>query len=73
MPKGIPNKRYTPEFKEQVIKTMLEEKLSYSETCRKFEANSRDQIKSVLPCVHYIIVYHFFNRKARPPKILCKR
>ena len=23
MPKGIPNKRYTPEFKEQVIKEML--------------------------------------------------
>ena len=46
MPKGIPNKRYTPEFKEQVIKEMLEEKLSYSETCRRFEVNSRDQIKS---------------------------
>ena len=26
MPKGIPNKRYTPEFKKQVIETMLEEK-----------------------------------------------
>ena len=46
MLKGIPNNRYTPEFKEQVIKEMLEEKLSYSETCRRFEVNSRDQIKS---------------------------
>ena len=46
MPKGIPNKRYTPEFKEQVIKTMLEERLGYRETCRRFEVNSRDQIKS---------------------------
>ena len=46
MPKGIPNKRYTPEFKEQVIKTMLEEGLGYRETCRRFEVNSRDQIKS---------------------------
>ena len=46
MPNGIPHKRYTPEFKEQVIKEMLEEKLSYSETCRRFEVNSRDQIKS---------------------------
>ena len=27
MPKGIPNKRYTPEFKKIVIETMLEEKL----------------------------------------------
>ena len=25
---------------------MQEEKLSYSETCRRFEVNSRDQIKS---------------------------
>ena len=46
MPKGVPNKRYTPEFKKLVIKTMQEEKLSYSETCRRFEVNSRDQIKS---------------------------
>ena len=46
MPKGVPNKRYTPEFKEQVIKTMLEEGLGYRETCRRFEVNSRDQIKS---------------------------
>ena len=46
MPKGVPNKRYTPEFKKLVIETMQEEKLSYSETCRRFEVNSRDQIKS---------------------------
>ena len=46
MPKGIPNKRYTPEFKKLVIETMREERLSYSETCRRFEVNSRDQIKS---------------------------
>ena len=37
MPKGVPNKRYTPEFKKLVIETMQEEKLSYSETCRRFE------------------------------------
>ena len=46
MPKGVPNKRYTPEFKKLVIATMQEEKLSYSETCRRFEINSRDRIKS---------------------------
>ena len=46
MPKGVPNKRYTPEFKKLVIETMQEEKLSYSETCRRFEVSSRDQIKS---------------------------
>ena len=46
MPKGVPNKRYTPEFKKLVIETMQEEELSYSETCRRFDVNSRDQIKS---------------------------
>ena len=38
--------RYTPEFKKLVIETMQEEELSYSETCRRFDVNSRDQIKS---------------------------
>ena len=46
MSRGKPNKRYTPEFKKLVVETMQEEKLSYSETCRRFEVNSRDQIKS---------------------------
>ena len=36
MPKGVPNKRDTPEFKRQVVETMLKEKLSYSETERRF-------------------------------------
>ena len=46
MPKRVPNKRYTPEFKKLVVETMQEEKLSYSETCRRFDVNSRDRIKS---------------------------
>ena len=46
MTKGVPNKRYTPEFKKLVIETRQEGKLSYSETCRRFEVNSRDRIKS---------------------------
>ena len=29
MPKGIPKKRYTPEFKKLVVETMQKEKLSY--------------------------------------------
>lgn len=37
MPKGVPNKRYTPEFKKLVVETMVEEKLSYSETERRFD------------------------------------
>ena len=40
MPKGIPNKRYTPEFKQLVVETMHKEKLSYCETARRFEVNS---------------------------------
>ena len=32
--------------KKLVIETMQEEKLSYSETCRRFEVSSRDRIKS---------------------------
>ena len=46
MAKGVPNKRYTPEFKKLVIETMRQEKLSYRETCRRFEVNSRERIKS---------------------------
>ena len=36
MPKGVPNKRYTPEFKKMVVETMREERLSYKETERRF-------------------------------------
>ena len=35
MPKGKPNKRYTQEFKK--METMLEEKLGYRETARRFQ------------------------------------
>ena len=37
MPKGIPNKKHTGEFKQKVIETMRKEQLSYSETARLFE------------------------------------
>ena len=37
MPKGKPNKRYTPEFKIKVVETMHREKLSYRETARQFD------------------------------------
>ena len=46
MPKGIPNKRYTPEFKQLVVETMHKEKLSYCETSRRFEVNSDTRIKA---------------------------
>ena len=37
MPKGIPNKRYTGEFKQMVVETMRKEGLSYKEAERQFE------------------------------------
>ena len=45
MPKGIAKKRYTAEFKKIVIETMLEEKLSYSETARRFEVIGHHSIQ----------------------------
>ena len=36
MPRGIPNKRYTPEFKKLVVETMRKENLSYRETAERF-------------------------------------
>ena len=44
MPKGVPNKRYTPEFKKLVVETMQKEKLSCSEVARQFEINDRKRI-----------------------------
>ena len=35
MPKGMPNKKYTAEFKKIVVETLLEEKMSYSEAERQ--------------------------------------
>jgi len=46
MPKGVPNKRYTPEFKKHVVETMLNEGLSYKETSRRFEINSHGRVQS---------------------------
>lgn len=45
MPKGVPNKRYTPEFKKLVVEAMQKENLSYSETARRFEV-----------CNHHIVM-----------------
>ena len=45
MPKGVPNKRYTPEFKKLVVETMQQEKLSYRETARQFEISDHHRIQ----------------------------
>ncbi|MFR9110411.1 MAG: transposase [Acutalibacteraceae bacterium] len=45
MPKGIPNKRYTPEFKQMVVETMREEHLSVREAMRRFGINDHKIIE----------------------------
>ena len=45
MPKVIPNKRYTPEFKRLVVETMREEDLSVREAMRRFEINDHGIIE----------------------------
>ena len=44
MPKGKPNKRYTPEFKIKVVETIHKERLSHKEVARQFEINSHDAV-----------------------------
>lgn len=44
MPKGVPNKRYTPEFKVMVMETMKREGLSYTETEKQFEI-TKDRVR----------------------------
>ena len=46
MPKRTQNKRYTGEFKQHVVETMREEKLSYSETARQFEVKGHHRIQA---------------------------
>ena len=46
MPKGIPNKRYTGEFKQRVVETMMQEKLSYREAARQFDVNDHNRVAS---------------------------
>ena len=37
MPKGVPNKRYTAEYKQMVVETMHREGMSYKEAEHQFE------------------------------------
>ena len=46
MPKGIPNKRYTPEFKKQVVEAVIQGGLSYQEAARIYEVQGHDRIQS---------------------------
>ena len=44
MPKGKPNKMYTPEFKIKVVETMHKEGLSHREARRFFEITAHDAV-----------------------------
>lgn len=44
MPIGVPDPRYTAGFKQHVVETMREEKLSYRETARRFEIGDHKRI-----------------------------
>ena len=45
MPKGVPNKKYTAEFKQLVIETMMNDNLSYSETAKRFDIPYKQRIR----------------------------
>jgi transposase-like protein len=44
MPKGKPNKRYTPEFKIMVVETMHKEGLSQGEARRRFDISDHNAV-----------------------------
>lgn len=44
MQRGTPNKKYTGEFKQMVVETMMREKLGYREAARQFEAPDHKDI-----------------------------
>ena len=46
MPRGVPNKRYTGEFKQMVVETMMQEKLSYREAARQYEISDDKRLAS---------------------------
>ena len=44
MPKGIPTKKSTGEFKQEVVERMHREKLSYEETARLYGITAHDRV-----------------------------
>ena len=49
MPKGIPNKQYTPEFRKQVAEAAIQDGLSYREAARMYEVQGHGRIQSWEP------------------------
>ena len=46
MPKGIPNERYTPEFKKQVVEAVIQDGPSYQDAARIYEVQGHGRIQS---------------------------
>lgn len=46
MPKGMPNKRYRPEFKQQVVEAVIQDGLSYKEVAILYDLQRYDRIQS---------------------------
>jgi transposase len=46
MPKGKPNKRYTPELKKQVVESIINDGLSYREAEKIYGIDGHDRIQS---------------------------
>ena len=44
MPKGIPNKRYTGEFRQEVVEPMQRDKLSHQEVARLYGITAHDRV-----------------------------
>ena len=79
MPKGVPNKRYTPEFKKLVVETMMKEKMSYRETARQFEISNHHRVQDWERIYltegpeGFAIERRGRSSKSRPPKQLPKQ
>ncbi len=76
MPNGVPNKRYTGEYKQKVVETMMREKLSYKEAARQFDV-SQDTVVAKWERIYLeegpeglYIERRGRSSKGRPPKKL---
>jgi transposase len=44
MPKGVPNKKYSGEFKQMVVETMRREHLSFNQAQQRFDVSGEDRV-----------------------------
>ena len=74
MPKGVPNRCYTPEFKKLVIETMHQEHLSCSEVGRRFDVAKQrvcdwERIYLTEGPEGFLVERRGRNSKGRPSKL----